>query len=300
MDFYDLIRAYLEYAQFSKGFAPSTLEVRRNVLINYAQKLSVKRLNGFTLESIEKYVRLLGEDGVSINTIASYMVCLRGFARWLNRKNLLDFSFDLIDVPKRRFDSPRQPLAVSDVQAILSRLRRERDRLIILVMYASGLLVSEALNVKRENIRGLKIDIVGKGGKKRTVNLHEAVMERLNLFLDLENIESGFIFRTTTGKQLSTGAVRAFLKTAAKNAGIERSVFPHLLRHSFGAQYTENGGDIRSLQIILGHNNIKTTQVYMNMNDRWVERQYRKNRPRIVMNYPQHKQKELDSKRAME
>lgn len=280
MDYVDAVNEYLEYAKNLRGFSETTLDVRRNILRRFGEDMQVKCVSQIDLELVEKYINLLSKK-LHVNSVASYIVALRSFIRWLNRKGINNLPFELIDVPKRRFDHPRQPLSVPDIQALLGALRRERDRLILLMLYTSGTRISELLSIRLSDIHGTKIDVNGKGGKSRTVRIDPLVAQRLMIYITMEEVRE-YVFISNRGTRLSAAGYSLLLKDAAKRAGIKRSVFPHLFRHTFGAQYIENGGDIRSLQLILGHEKISTTMVYLNMSDPWINEQYNKAKPLII------------------
>lgn len=285
MDYSDSVVAFLEYAQHIRGYATLTVYSYQRILTRFGEAMGVRSVSDVTLEAVDGYLSREIKRGLSPDGIFNTALCIRAYVRYMNRKGALGWSHELIDVPKRQ-RKPRQPLMMAEVQAIVDNLHRERDRLMFLIMFSSGIRVSELTNLQVKDISGMKLRVVGKGSKQRTARMHEYVAQRLMIYLSMENITAGYVFRTSTGRPVGPHVVRYAIRKAAKRAGIERKVYPHLLRHTFGAQYIENGGDVRSLQLLMGHEQIQTTMVYMNMDDPWIKEQYEKHKPHITLASP--------------
>jgi integrase/recombinase XerD len=284
MEYNKAVELFMNYAELNRGYAVSTLEVYKRILLRFAED-RINKIEEITLDVVDNYILGLKNRGISTNGIFNDILCIRAFLKFLKRKGYKVLDYDLIDVPKRKI-KPVYPLKIEEIQALLENMHRERDRLMLLIMFTSGIRVNELINLKVEDWDRTSIRVIGKGSKIRLCYIHEYVAQRLLIYTSMENINSGYIFRSSTGKPLHAPAVRYVIRNSAKRAGIEKRIYPHLMRHTFSAQYLENGGDVRSLQALLGHDQIQTTMRYMNITDLWKKEQYDKHKPKIVLTNP--------------
>jgi site-specific recombinase XerD len=165
--------------------------------------------------------------------------------------------------PKKEQKLP-QPLDVSDIQKILSVCQNLKHRSIIMLLYGCGLRVSEVINLKPENIdsKRMIINIIaGKGKKDRQVMLPETLLLMLRQYFKAEKPKD-YLFNGQFCNQYTARSINEFLKTYAKKAGVKEHVHAHLLRHCFATHLLEAGTDISVIQKLLGHNHLKTTQIY--------------------------------------
>jgi integrase/recombinase XerD len=170
-----------------------------------------------------------------------------------------------IDVPYPR-KAKRLPdvLTVDEVRRLLSAEDNMRHRLLLELLYGCGLRVSEAIGLKREQINfeeGLLTVREGKGRKDRHVSLPVSIRSKLKAYLDARCDESPYVFNTRSG-HLRVKSAQVIVDEAARKAGIKKNVTPHTLRHSYATHLLEAGTDIRIIQRLLGHSDIKTTQIY--------------------------------------
>jgi integrase/recombinase XerD len=201
------------------------------------------------------------------------------FHRFLARERILksDPSI-LIDSPKLWKRIP-ETLSLNEVDALLAQPDARdkqgiRDRAILETLYATGMRVSEAVNLKAQNVN-LEIGFlrcIGKGNKERVIPIGKKAITSIKKYLEstrpslLKNKESEFLFLSRLGKSISRQSLWKLIKRYAKEARIKKSIKPHILRHSFATHLLERGADLRSVQEMLGHSNISTTQIYTHVN----------------------------------
>ena len=188
------------------------------------------------------------------------------------RKDLfaIKFFFDYVlgqklDIPNPKKNSPLpEILTAEDIKKLIKNTSNVKHKLIIKMLYGCGLRVSEIINLKKEDLN-FEEDLVhirlAKGKKDRFVKIPNSVKDELIKFTDFYN--ERYLFFSNRGGKLTSATIQAILKNAAKRAGIKKRVYPHLLRHSFATHLLEQGTDLRIIQKLLGHSDIKTTQIYL-------------------------------------
>jgi integrase/recombinase XerD len=156
-------------------------------------------------------------------------------------------------------------LTKCEVQKMISAIANTKHRLLIETVYGCGLRVSEAANLKKCDLRfeeGILFVRCGKGGKDRMVSLPLTLSKRLESYIGLRNDENPYVFDSARGGHITAATIQKIVVIAAKNAGIPRNIHTHTLRHSYATHLLEGGTDIRIIQRLLGHSNIRTTEIY--------------------------------------
>jgi integrase/recombinase XerD len=238
------------------------------------------------------------DRGLSVNSVARRLAAIKMFYRFLVRERILKIDpTSLIDSPKLWKKIP-ETLSLNEVDSLISQPNiRERqgirDKAILEALYATGMRVSEAVNLKVDNVN---LDIgflrcIGKGSKERVIPLGRKAIGSLRRYLlqsrpqllgAVENSktinregrvsqgpnrkDSGFLFLNRFGKKISRQSLWKIIKRYAREARIKKTIMPHILRHSFATHLLERGADLRSVQEMLGHANISTTQIYTHIN----------------------------------
>jgi integrase/recombinase XerD len=288
----DYVREYLAYLQVEKGLAKNSVE-------SYERDLSKLRVwaekNGFDLlkltrNDLREWLIDLAGANLSENSKRRTVSALRGFYKFLQfdghiAKNPAE---DLV-APQKGFYLPKF-LNRTEIENLLlvpdvSQETGLRDRAILELMYACGLRVSEAADLKFGDVdidSGI-LTCKGKGGKTRKVPIGKSAVEWLKGYLILrrkkENIEINSIFVNSAGKPINRQTIFLFIKEYAAKIGLE-DVSPHTLRHSFATHLVQNSADIRSVQQMLGHADISTTQIYTHITDAHLRKTYEKFHPR--------------------
>jgi integrase/recombinase XerD len=201
--------------------------------------------------------------------------------------------------PTEHLESPRPPrrlprtLSIEDATALVespdtARGEGLRDRALLELLYASGMRASEVLSLRHEdlNLTAGYVTCTGKGSRQRLVPVGAQALRWVRRYLDarrtssLERLDPGTIFLNRSGRPLSRQGLWVILKRSARRAGLRASVSPHTLRHSFASHLLERGADLRSVQAMLGHADISTTQIYTHLPSTVVRDMYRKFHPR--------------------
>ncbi|MCF7871406.1 tyrosine-type recombinase/integrase [Candidatus Woesearchaeota archaeon] len=180
-------------------------------------------------------------------------------------KNVAFVDVEKIDIPKRKKSLPLV-LSKNDIRLLINSLNNIKHQLIIEILYSSGLRVGELINLKFEHVdfkKGLIRVVWGKGGKDRFTIVSSKTLRRLKLFGKKFDLK-GLVFRGRKGKY-SVKGVQLVLEKAAKLAGLNKRVTPHMLRHSFATHLLESGVDLRKIQMMLGHSSLSTTQIYVHV-----------------------------------
>lgn len=281
------IKEFLKYGAIGKGYSANTLRNYRTYLSNFAtwaEAGKLKDIEKVGLNDIEDFQLHLREDReveLSAKTTNYYLIALRALLKYL-----IDHDIDVLSPQKITLakTGDRQILFLEkdeidqiDAQIPVGDINGLRDRAIFQILYSSGLRVSELVSLKRSQIsleRG-EFSIKGKGGKVRPVFVSEFALEALNDYLDSRGDTNPYIFvhhsrheNKEKQKPLTPRSIQRILKKYALAAGIVKPVTPHKLRHSFATQLLRNGADIRSVQALLGHSSITTTQVYTHVTDK--------------------------------
>ncbi len=293
----DFVREYLLYLQVEKGLAKNSLEsYGRDLqkLKNWAEKNNFDLLQ-LTRKDLREWLIDLAGENLSENSKRRMVSALRGFYKFLMfdghiKKNPAE---DL-DAPQKGFYLPKF-LNQTDVESLLqvpdvSTEIGLRDRAILELMYACGLRVSEAVDLRISDVE-LDAGILtckGKGSKTRKIPIGKSAVEWLKSYLVLrrrkENAEIQNLFVTSLGRPLNRQIIFLFIKEYAEKIGLQ-DVSPHTLRHSFATHLVQNSADIRSVQQMLGHADISTTQIYTHITDAHLRKTYEKFHPRAKASF---------------
>lgn len=291
-----LLDAYLDHLRVEKRLAANTLEAYGRDLadfVTWAEARQGRRTTELTEDDLRLYFTRLKGRGISSRSVARKMSSVRGLYRYWLRSGVIDGDpAQELEVPKPARGLPRD-LTLDEVERLLGQPDPDtplgaRDGALLEVLYATGLRVSELLGLCLQDLN-LEVGFVvayGKGKKERLVPLGEAARERLNRYLT--RIRPGLcragkvpqVFLNRSGRPLSRQGFWKRLNRYALTAGITSPVSPHVLRHSFATHLLERGADLRSLQMLLGHASISTTQIYTHLNRERLKRIYEQYHPR--------------------
>ena len=288
----DYIREYLSYLRVEKGLAANSIDAYERDLAklkewtdkNGLELLAIKR------NDLREWLTDLSGKMLSENSKRRLLSSLRGFYKFLMFEgHLTDNPAENLDSPQKSFYLPKF-LNQADVEKLLSQpdVSTEsglRDRAILELMYSSGLRVSEAVNIGIGDIDldGGILTTTGKGSKTRRVPVGTSAVEWIKSYLALrrkhENIEVRNLFVSPAGQPLNRQLIHSLVKEYAEKCGLQ-GISPHTLRHSFATHLVQNRADIRSVQQMLGHADISTTQIYTHITDSHLKKSYEKFHPR--------------------
>lgn len=272
-----LIDNYLDAIWMEKGLSQNSLDSYGRDLKGFAawlepQKLTLLSISG---KEIQWFLSHRFEQGLTARTTARQLSCLRGFYRYLVReKRIQEDPTALVDNPKLGRPLPKT-LTESDVEELLAAPDVEsalglRDRTMLEVLYATGLRVSELVGLKlhQVNLRQGVLRVFGKGSKERLVPMGDEAMGWLERYtkesrpLLLNEVQSDVLFPSTRAQQMTRQTFWYRLKHYVQQAGIDKPVSPHTLRHAFATHLLNHGADLRVVQLLLGHSDLSTTQIY--------------------------------------
>lgn len=289
------IDGYLAHLRVERGLARRSVEAYGRDLACFAESLEgqgVVEPSGLVQPAISAFVVELGRAGLSARSVARYLSSVRGFCRYLLREKIL--SVDPCELVERPRLGRRLPtvLNVAEVRSLLAAPdlrtpRGRRDHAMLQIMYAAGLRVSEVCTLTFADVdrrRGV-VRAFGKGNKQRLVPLGDVALEALDAYLvdraaHPRAARASVVFLGPSGEPLTRQALWKRIVLHARATGIDKPVSPHKLRHSFATHLLEGGADLRSVQAMLGHADIATTEVYTHVVVDHVRRQYARAHPR--------------------
>ena len=297
VDLSELIEDFLEHLEIEAGRSRKTIENYRLYLYRFLE-LTQEILNKddvkpeeITKDVLRKYRLRLnrlgsehGDEDLKIITQSYHLIALRGFLKYLARREIKSLDPSLVDLPrvKRKqvtflhFDEVEEMLNQID----LSTESGLRDRAIIELLYSGGLRVSELVGLNRDsiNLERREFMVRGKGSKDRPIFISQSAADRVQDYLDARSDSLPALFLNnsrnlqavdTSGnyRRITARSVERIVEKYARMAGITKHVSPHTLRHSFATDLLMNGADLRSVQSMLGHADISTTQIYTHVTD---------------------------------
>jgi len=294
----ELILDYIEHLEVEGGRSAKTAENYKLYLERFVEFTDNIQVGRITSETIRKYRLWLNrykndnDDELATITQSYHLIALRGFLGYLSKRDITSLSPDKIELPKV---SRKQVtfLHYDEVARLLDAIPLDsedglRDRAIVELLFSSGLRVSELVNLNRDhvNTRRREFMVRGKGQKDRPVFIGEAAAQRVEEYVAarIDNLPPLFLsysrnnLASTTGdyRRLTARSIQRIITKYARLAGITKHVSPHTMRHSFATDLLMNGADIRSVQSMLGHSNISTTQVYTHVTDEHLREVYEK------------------------
>jgi len=287
---------YLNYLAVERGLANNTLDAYGRDLaryLDYLESQKIVALENISASIVLRFLSHLKNAGLSPRSRARALAALRTFHKFLVREKITkDNPTDQVVSPKSLTALPHT-LAPLDVESLLSSPKGEsalawRDRAMLEIIYATGLRVSELVSLK---LSDLQMDVgyltaFGKRSKQRIVPLGETAIAALQEYLQngrpgLEKQKgSHFLFLNRSGEGLTRQGFWKIIKRRALEAGISQSITPHTMRHSFATHLLENGADLRSVQAMLGHADISTTQIYTHVTRERLRKMHAEHHPR--------------------
>lgn len=289
------IQGFINYLHNVKKMSNNTEMSYRRDLAKFDAFLGSKGVDsvkGITDELMKEYVESLHSQQFAAATISRNVASLKAFNHYLFKEGLVDTDFsDALKAPKIVKKVP-EILSQDEVIKLLEQPRGDspkeiRDKAMLELLYATGIRVSELIGLKNEDLNmPMNYITCHDLHKERVVPFGTAAKAALLRYLAdsreamIENNETQTLFVNCSGSPMSRQGFWKLIKYYAKKAGIESDITPHTLRHSFAAHLVENGADLRSVQEMLGHSDISTTQIYVNMSHSHIREVYAKSHPR--------------------
>ena len=291
----NIVRAYVRYLKLERNYSPNTLEAYRHDLghlLAYCHR-EEKDVLQMKLEDLQHFAAGIHELGIGPTSQARILSGVRSFYRWL----LLDGRIDAD--PTELLESPRlgehlpEVLTTAEVDLLeasidLSKPEGQRNRAIIEVLFSCGLRVSELTHLRLSDLfldEGY-IRVMGKGSKERLVPISNRAVHELQLWFYDRNLmtikagEEDYVFLNRRGAHLTRTMILIMVKRQAEAAGIQKTISPHTLRHSFATALLEGGADLRVIQAMLGHEDIGTTEIYTHIDTTTLREEILQHHPR--------------------
>ncbi|PIR86334.1 hypothetical protein COU13_01505 [Candidatus Kaiserbacteria bacterium CG10_big_fil_rev_8_21_14_0_10_43_70] len=285
-ELFGLKRDFLEYLEIERGRAIKTVENYDRYISRFLDFTKISRPKDINDEIIREFRLWLNRqntrDGESLKkrTQNYYLIAIRAFLKYLRRRNITTLSPERIELAKTS-DRELDLITISELERLLSApegntLQAMRDKAILETLFSTGLRVSELVSLSRDiDLSRDELTVRGKGEKLRVVFLSDRSKKAIGEFLEKRTdfddalfIQLGKNAKSADSLRLTSRSVERIVKQYAIKAGITKKVTPHVVRHSFATDLLQNGADIRSVQALLGHASINTTQVYTHVTDK--------------------------------
>ena len=287
------ITEYLDFLENIKGLSANTIKSYQRDLIkfsHFSEAANVDNFDMFTEEICSSWIADLFQQNVSARSIQRHISSAKGFFEYAQKNTLITGSpFELINSPKSPNYLPNV-LSPEDVEQLLNfkpkNIQETRDMAIVELIYSSGLRVSEAANVDLNDFEesGNFLRVLGKGSKTRLVPVGRFAQSAIDKWIkERKKISTidGALFVNLRGGRISARSIQERIKTLALMQGLP-PVNPHMLRHSFATHLLESSGDLRSIQELLGHSSLSTTQIYTRLDYQHLIKIYEKSHPRAT------------------
>jgi integrase/recombinase XerD len=285
---------YLDYLAVEKGLARNSLSAYATDLRRFGEHIAEKEIDLENVERIHivRYFQTLRRAGISARSVARALAAIRGLFRFLvGERHLKNDPTENLENPKLWTTLPKS-LQASEVEALLAAPDRTtaeglRDAAMLELLYATGLRVTELIHVKLDDLvmdAGF-LRTVGKGSKERIVPFGDSARDAIVKYLergraDFAKQTDPHVFLSNRGRAMSRQSFWMKIVRYARQAGIRSRISPHVLRHSFATHLLENGADLRSVQLMLGHSDISTTQIYTHVSRARLQKMYDQHHPR--------------------
>ena len=293
-----LKREYLEHLEIEKGSSLKTVENYERYMSRFLEFAKIKSPGEITDELVRQFRLFLNRQSAGNNRATGatlkkktqnyYLIALRSFLKYLARREITSLSAERIDlakIPERSLDL----ISSQELNRLLAApegndIKSLRDRAILQLFFSTGLRVSELCSLTRDiDFLSDEFSIRGKGGKVRVVFISDEAKKTVSEYLkkrdDMDDalfVKVGVEKAEKEKEALAKRSIERIVKQYAIKAGISKKVTPHVIRHSFATDLLQNGADIRSVQIMLGHSNIATTQIYTHITDKQLREVHKK------------------------
>lgn len=283
---------YLEYLKYQKNYSDETIHSYSIDIEEFLDYINSECINicevGYDV--VKAWLIHLDEKKNKSTTVSRKISSLRGFYKYLINNKVIDSNpFSLVSLPKKERHLPRffyyNELEEMFQVPRLNTALGQRDRLLLEMLYATGVRVSELVNIKVSDINGEEIKVLGKGNKERIVEFGDYAESILELYLNegyksLNVKKSEYLFLNNRGGKLTTRGVRYILDNIINKTTIDKKISPHMLRHTFATHLLNEGCDLLTVQELLGHESLTATSIYTHITNDRLKEVYFKCHPR--------------------
>ncbi|MBQ6495461.1 MAG: site-specific tyrosine recombinase XerD [Bacilli bacterium] len=287
----DILKKYRTYLLTEKHLSDNSIDSYMEDVYQYLKYVNKKDPITLKDKDILSYLEYLDKEKYSIYSVVRKISSLRNFHHYLSKIYNIEDITNKLENP-RFYKKLPNVLSIEEVEKLLNIKLTDaysyRNKAMLELMYATGLRVSELINLDINNI-DLEEKIVrcyGKGGKERIVPIGDIALNYLDIYLKeyRDKLKKQYLneklFLNNHGKEMTRQGFFKIIKNIAKEQGINKNISPHILRHSFATHLLNNGADLRSIQTMLGHSNLSTTQIYTNINNETLKENYDLYHPR--------------------
>lgn len=292
----NILMDYLHYLKVERGLSENTINsygIDLKLFLEYLRENEIPSFKQVNKEVIVNYMQSEKNNNKANSSILRSVSSLRKFFQYLAQEKIIEKDpMLLIDTPKKKQHLP-QVLTKEEVEKLLrspntGQVLGLRDRAMLELIYATGLRISEIINLKLEDLHLTMgtLQTLGKGHKERIVPVGDEAIKWVNRYLEearpklLKQKRSNYLFLNFHGNNLTRQGVWKNLKAEVRKAGIQKNITPHTLRHSFATHILENGADLRIVQELLGHADISTTRIYTHLSNKQLADIYNRAHPR--------------------
>lgn len=291
----EYILKFIEELKYERNYSNLTVNGYLSDLdtfLEYLNENNIKKYNQIEYQDIRLYINYLYNLKYNNKTISRHISALRSFFKYLKSNGIIKNNpCTLISNPKLDKKLPKY-LNFDDTEKLLNAFDNNnyiglRNSLILEMLYSTGMRVSEITNIRLKDLSlsNKNIKIIGKGNKERIVYFGTKCLNLINLYLkksypELNRDNSDYLLLSKTGKKINDREIRTVVDDAAKIANIKIKISPHVLRHTFATHMLTDGADLRSVQELLGHENLSTTQIYTHLTNEKIRNVYLNAHPR--------------------
>lgn len=286
----ELLLKYNDYLKYELNYSSNTIKeyfLHLKTYKNYLDKHSIdyRKINK---DEVIEFLKKLDSDNLSKRTISNILSSLRSFYNYLLDEHIVDTNiFKTISNPKLdkklpNFLSEEEMREILDNIDISDKLGK-RNKLIIEILYATGIRLSELINIKLKDIdvKERTIRIMGKGSKERIVLFGKYALNAINDYLEYRNNDNEYLIQNNKGNKITSRGVEKIIDKIALTSKVNNNnITPHTFRHTFATHLLNNGADIKSVQELLGHSSLNTTQIYTHITSDYLKSEYLKAMPR--------------------
>lgn len=282
----DYINDYLDFLLIDKKYSSNTIGSYKSDLNKFKSFIKNKNVDQINHDDLNAYLKFLYKDNISARSLARNISSLRSFYKYLTIEKIVKNNpLELIDLPKVSKKLPKV-LNESDIEKLLNFQLKDhysyRNKAILELMYATGLRVTELINIKMSDldITNSIIRTMGKGSKERIIPIGDYALHYISLYINeyrhsfIKKSYSDYLFLNSRGDKLTRQAIFKILRKIAIEVNIKSDFSPHTLRHSFASHLLKYGADLRSIQELLGHSDISTTQIYTHISNEKLKDNY--------------------------
>ncbi len=293
-EFLDRIEDFMVYLQIDKKYSENTIDAYHHDLMRYykyVNEIEHKDFGTIKKKEIKNYLKYLNDSGLDQRSVSRNISSIRSFYKFLLiEKYVKNNPSDLLELPKRKKTLP-QVLSMEEIDRLLDIPLTDpysyRNKAMLELMYATGLRVSELINLKLHDVdlSMAYVRTVGKGDKERIIPIGDVALSALKNYMEnyrkllLKGKVTDALFLNNHGLGMTRQGFFKILKNLAKEKDIKTPFSPHTLRHSFATHLLNNGADLRSIQELLGHSDISTTQIYTHISNQRLKENYQNFHP---------------------